>query len=308
MGKEEKSLAPYDEGWLRAYEEIRRSPARKIVYVIGPSDSGKTTFCRFLAERFLADGPVAYVDCDPGQSTIGPPTTTGMTLYSPPPSQARTWLRFIGGTSPHGHLLPMLASVKRLVEVAERKKPAAVLIDSSGYVLGRPALEFQFQLIDLLRPSFLVAFQRQYELAPLLKNFRRSRTKILAFPVSSATRIRPPEERRSYREQKFADYFRDAKRHELNWRGLGLHGHIPDFSDPEQIRHRLIALCDRENFVVVLAVLMDLDRETRSIHFYAPDFPARRVASIQFGTLFLQRNGKELPPSRPRDELSSFLT
>jgi len=53
----------------------------RIVYVLGSTDRGKTTLCRNIISRFSQRELVAYLDLDPGQSTIGPPATLGLALY-----------------------------------------------------------------------------------------------------------------------------------------------------------------------------------------------------------------------------------
>jgi len=111
------------------------------VYVVGPTDSGKTTLCRYLAEQAFAHAQTAYVDCDTGQSRIGPPTTEGMALSSGP-----TYIRFVGSTSPGGHFIQTLTAAKRLVEKAAGAR--VTVIDSPGLVAGRVGAEFQFHMID----------------------------------------------------------------------------------------------------------------------------------------------------------------
>ena len=57
---------------------------QQVVLVIGSTDVGKTTFCRFLADAAIGQGlKTAFVDADVGQSQIGPPTTIGMKSLAP---------------------------------------------------------------------------------------------------------------------------------------------------------------------------------------------------------------------------------
>jgi polynucleotide 5'-hydroxyl-kinase GRC3/NOL9 len=67
------------------------------VLVLGPSDAGKSTFCRYLIDYACAASlKVAFVDADVGQSQIGPPTTIGMKLFEPAPDGAEPHLPFGG--------------------------------------------------------------------------------------------------------------------------------------------------------------------------------------------------------------------
>jgi polynucleotide 5'-hydroxyl-kinase GRC3/NOL9 len=62
-------------GYLSRLEE---NTEKQLIYVIGGIDSGKTILCRFLAERLSVKHKTAYINCDPGQSVIGPPASLGM--------------------------------------------------------------------------------------------------------------------------------------------------------------------------------------------------------------------------------------
>ena len=66
---------------LPEWESIDPAQLQGIVMVVGGSDVGKTTFSRYLYSRLKrTTKAVAYLDGDPGQGRLGPPTT--MTLTS----------------------------------------------------------------------------------------------------------------------------------------------------------------------------------------------------------------------------------
>ena len=61
-----------NQDWRKLANQIVKS--QQMVLVIGATDTGKSTFCRYLADYALAAGrKVACVDADIGQSGIGPP-------------------------------------------------------------------------------------------------------------------------------------------------------------------------------------------------------------------------------------------
>ena len=69
----------------RDWENLARKVVQpqQIVLVIGATDVGKSTFCRFLIERGVTSKlKVGFVDADVGQSQIGPPTTIGLKIFS----------------------------------------------------------------------------------------------------------------------------------------------------------------------------------------------------------------------------------
>ena len=71
-----------NQDWRKLASRIVKS--QQTVMVIGATDAGKSTFCRFLADSALAAGfKITYVDADIGQSQIGPPTTVGIKSFAP---------------------------------------------------------------------------------------------------------------------------------------------------------------------------------------------------------------------------------
>ncbi|MDN7012707.1 AAA family ATPase [Methanoculleus sp. FWC-SCC3] len=270
------------EGWEDLAAALRDSDAGERVYAVGSTDSGKTTLCRYLVDTAATKARTAYVDCDTGQSRIGPPTTEGMILCSGP-----TFLRFVGSTSPGGHFVQTITGAKRLVEKAEELSARVIVIDSPGLVSGGVGIEFQLQMIDLLRPTRIVALQRGRELERLLTNFsRRPGTVIHRIAVSPAMVARPAAGRRRYREERFRAYFTDAELQNVPFRGLGLQGRVPDMRNLRGIGGQLVSLNDPENFVIALGIVEDL-HPGRRLEVVAPPFDPAAVASVRFGSISL---------------------
>ncbi len=219
----ERLLVPGD--WWEVADILAED--RGVTLILGASDTGKTTFARFLAETLRGKGcHVALVDGDMGQSTLGPPTTLGMTISVPlPVSDQEIHLRFVGATSPSGHLLPTLVGLKRLVDKATSLGAEIVLVDTTGLVQGGVARELKFRKIELLRPSHIVALQRANEIEHLLHpHNRRSGLKIQRLLSSTEVKSKSREQRRTFREERFRDYFQGATLLELAWKDVGLHG------------------------------------------------------------------------------------
>jgi len=273
------------EGWDDLVAGILRSDAPERVYVVGATDSGKTTLCRYLVDEAAARTRTAYVDCDTGQSRLGPPTTEGMALY---PGTPEVYFRFVGSTSPGGHFIQTLTGAKRLVEKAAERSARTTVIDSPGLVAGGVGIEFQLQMIDLLRPTRIVALQRGHELERLLVNFsRHPEIAIHRIPVSPAAVVRTTAGRRRYREERFASYFADARSQEVPLRGLGLQGRVPDMRNPRGVAGRLVSLNDPENFVVALGIVEELHPGGRLLEVVAPPFDPAAAASVRFGSIYL---------------------
>ena len=122
-------MKPSDISLPNEWERINPESLQGTIMVIGESDTGKTTFARYLflqlcrchtcpepcPERRSAygrsegrRGRVAFLDCDVGQSTLGLPTTMNLALSDGEPSfppEGKTWSYFVGATSPRGPVL-----------------------------------------------------------------------------------------------------------------------------------------------------------------------------------------------------------
>jgi len=278
-------------GWHKVVEAAGPPERTELVYVLGGIDTGKTTFCSYLHQRV---SPAALIDWDPGQSVIGPPATIGASL-----ADGMRCLGFVGSTSPQGHLLQTVCGIRKLVDWSLQQGMRKVVLDSCGFVAGKGAHEFQFQVIDLVRPTHIVAIQRELELEELLSNFAMSTIHRLA--VSSAVSPRTIAQRQEYRRQRFRQYFQGAQACALNLNGLGIHGMVPEDFDLRTCRNVLVALCGQDAFVLVLGIIEEIDSEKGTMALFSPPFDVRQVRSIQLGSIRLDRSGREWSEKLVRD-------
>jgi len=287
-----------NEQWQQLLTKLKNNAARNIVYVMGANDSGKTSFCRYLLDNLSQDFRTAYIDCDPGQSVIGPPTTIGMTICSQSAeNDPNNYLHFIGSTTPRGHLLPTLAGIKKLTEKAVNLGAQKIILDSCGFVLEYYAREFQFQLIDLLQPDDLITIENNYEITRWINNFKpHPRIKVHYLSISPQVIQRTPAERRVYREKKFNEYLYAAESQQVLLKGIGFHGRIPHLKNPDKLRYLLIALSDNENFVITLGIVQEIDLASKTIQIYSPKFDPLKVNFIHFGSIYLNYEGKQVFP------------
>ena len=232
--------------------------------------------------------PTALIDCDPGQSMIGPPATIGAAL-----PDGSVWVRFVGSTSPQGHLLQTVSGIKRLTELALASGSRKVVLDSCGLVAGALAAEFQFGVLDLVRPTHIVALQRGLELEGLLDGFSHA-AHIHRLMVSKAVAPRTPSQRQAYRGERFRQYFHAAQVQNLSLKGRGRHGIIPTEPTERYYRNLLVALCDSDGFVLVLGIIAAVDPERDCLILNAPPFDADQAASIQFGSIRLETSGQQI--------------
>jgi polynucleotide 5'-kinase involved in rRNA processing len=214
--------------WRAAAEDIvaRGGP----VLVLGAPGSGKTTFCLYLAGFFCRRGKkVALIDADPGQPYLGPPAVISLTSFSDPADLLRRTtplaMSFIGNTSPVGRLLEMISGLQKLVALAHTLDPGLILINTCGLVNGGAARELKFHEIDMLSPRYTVALQKGTEVEHLLApHSHRAGLLIHRLPISPDAKVSTSEARRSFREQRFKEYFRGADFQEIALHDVGIHG------------------------------------------------------------------------------------
>jgi polynucleotide 5'-hydroxyl-kinase GRC3/NOL9 len=259
------------------------------VYLLGDTDTGKSTLCRFLVQELSAEAATAYLDCDTGQSTIGPPATAGLALFEDGASEpVSTALRFVGSTTPSGHLIQEMAGVSRLRQLARAKDASFTIIDSPGWVTGLVAGEFHIRMIDLLLPDLIVAIRRERELEPILANFRdHPRIETRRFFPSRSVQVRTRGWRTRYRSNRFREYFTGAVSWEIALEGMGFHGRIPETFLQEDWLGLLVALCDAEMMIISLAIVENLDIVRGVFRFRSPVSDLEGLSSIQVGSMYL---------------------
>jgi polynucleotide 5'-hydroxyl-kinase GRC3/NOL9 len=158
-------------------------PFGATVLVVGMADTGKTTLVWKTVMALTAAGlRIAVVDCDLGQSEIGPPGTVGVALAMPnengeavPPRSLRDLpllaSYFIGATTPARHGLEASVGACQMARVAKKSRPHLILVDTCGWVQGGAARRFKRRLAELLLPHAVIALTRDSELDPFLASF-----------------------------------------------------------------------------------------------------------------------------------------
>jgi polynucleotide 5'-hydroxyl-kinase GRC3/NOL9 len=150
------------------------------VLFVGGLDAGKSSLARAVAAYGVTRGrTVAYLDADVGQKTVGPPATVGMKLVRSPDDLTldrlgeADALAFVGSTSPHAHLLPLVTGLVRLRDRARAEGADLMVVDTSGMVSGIYGQLVKYHKVELLQPDLVVGLQRGEELEPILGVIQR---------------------------------------------------------------------------------------------------------------------------------------
>ncbi len=196
---------PYDE-WVDVADSILDSCGDECrVMVVGPVDSGKTSFSAVLANRSLRRGlPPAIVDADVGQADIGPPGFVALGL----PDSWVMWLRrvepvsmrFVGSIEPGPVAGRLLSGVHSLVLEARARGAGVVVVDTDGWVSGWAALEVKVDMARILGASHVVVIGDP-ELYEFMERSVDAEVRYVRSPEVLASR--GPEERRRLRTENY---------------------------------------------------------------------------------------------------------
>jgi polynucleotide 5'-hydroxyl-kinase GRC3/NOL9 len=193
-------------GWEEIVAGLAKSGGTALL--LGGVDTGKSTLARYLAAALTVAGkPVALVDADIGQSSLGLPGTVCMKTFRAPADLGEyrpARLAFVGEVSPARIIGLHVAETIRMVRHA-RAEAGIVVIDTTGLVSGDMGRALKLEKIRGVAPDLIIAIQRSDELSPILD--RCSGIPATSLPPSSLARRRSPEARSRYRQEKLRAYF-----------------------------------------------------------------------------------------------------
>ena len=211
---------------------------QQVVLVIGATDAGKSTFCRFLADFALAKGfKAACVDADIGQSQIGPPTTIGVKVFVPELlSDQKSVLKlgqnrvenritfdgtadcfyFVGDVSPKGRFLESLTGARLMVDRAREADTDFIVVDSTGYIHDSAAVILKQHKIELIRPNHLICIGRSTEFEQITACYSQQEWLNIHYLLPHrSTRLKSSNQRSRYRNDRFNMYFSESNVQQL---------------------------------------------------------------------------------------------
>ncbi len=294
-------------GWREAVGAVLNAPGT--VMLLGAVDVGKTTAATALANAAVRAGRrTAVVDTDTGQSTLGPPATAGLGIL-PRPVRHMSEIPllaafFIGDTSPSTAYPYLIEGAVRLIAKARARAAQVIVVDTTGWIEGAAAVAAKVAKIRRIHPRHLIAIQRAGEVEPILARVPRAVTVHRLLP-SRGVRPRSREERRAFREQRFAQYFADARRVALDLtavpagRPVRYAGRrIPQARmlsevPPRLLHHLLVGLAGRDACLVALGTVAAVHPAAGRVDVLAPIGSLAAVRALQWGVLRVAPSGRE---------------
>jgi len=210
----EVAVSTIPKSWENAASSILEQGNQPVaVMIVGGIDSGKTSFCTYLANRALKDKrSVAMIDADLGQSDVGPPSTIGSCRITKPirdPFEIGAEnICFVGVTSPSSAVPKVIEGIVSMREKALKRGVNLLIINTDGWIEGEDAIRYKVALAKQIKPNAVVAIQEKNELTFLLGAL--TETQNLAIESSPAVRKRDREERKVLRELGYKKYLKGA--------------------------------------------------------------------------------------------------
>lgn len=155
--------------------------------VIGPVDTGKTTFCHRLARAAVDAGlPAVLVDADLGQSEIGPPACVSLAVAREP-FERLSDLRvassaFVGSISPQWALTEHVAATCRMANEAMRREERLVICDTTGYANIPWAERLKRAKLEALDPDEVVFLSRGALSSSFVRSLQASTRPAVLYP------------------------------------------------------------------------------------------------------------------------------
>ena len=284
-------------------EEIVK-PENKTIMVLGGADTGKTSLIEGLINLLIPQNKVGIVDCDIGQSHLGPPTTISWGLLE---NEFTGWedivirdFYFTGHLSPADNLLSALTGLKLIHDKAQ-KFADKIIVDTTGFIERQSGTILKESQIELIKPHIILALQKEKELESILDTFKNAKDLIIyRIDVSEVGKYKNPDERVDYRHKKFTQYFHVLNRLELNLKQIGVRniganclsinsnhktGDTQPLKQKQELTNCLISLRDGNNEDIALGIIDSIDINNHKIVVLSPLSDENRVKAIVIGNI-----------------------
>jgi len=276
------------ESWSAAAEAFQNLDGGRVL-VVGSTDTGKSTFCTFLANRSLKLRPeIAVIDADIGQSDLGPPGSVGLSIISSRlialENAGVDAMVFVGETSPSPITEKVIKSIAKLALRVPTDTP--MIINTDGWVVDGEAVAFKVKMAKELSPDLIIALAEGNELDAILDAITVPAIKI---QVPKYIKARGREERRRLREHGYRRYLRGAIHKNVSLEKIKIDGLLAARCEGGEI----LGFLDNDGFLLGIGILENLIRRRKILRAYT-NVSLRDVSEIECANIRLSHNGEEL--------------
>ncbi len=283
--------------WITAFETLKGMPGKPIVaMVLGKIDSGKSSFCTYLANRLHAEkSKVAILDGDVGQSDIGPPGTVAYVFVARPVTDLFTLKEdnafFVGATSPSEALDAVVRGNVEMKTEILLQAPDFVIVNTDGWVEGELAVAYKTRLAQELGVNIVFHVQQEAELVPLIAALEKVEKCEVTIP--SVVMERRTEKRRSLREMGYAKYLAGGKARSLPFRLITTEELKAAADGLDGEGNQVLGFYGSQRRFLGIGVLCGIDFARKTLKVFTP--VSAEPSCIVLGKIRLDRNQKEIP-------------
>ncbi len=293
--------------WVNAAEKVQKIQERPTtIMTIGGVDSGKTSFCTYLANSLTSQGyRVVILDEDLGQSDIGPPGTLAYAYVSTPIIDMFDLKEqnaiFLGITSPTEALNRTVEAASVLKEEAlSSNKVDFIIVNTDGWVIGEDAAKFKIQLARVLEVDIVFCLQNKEDsLCIMFKTYLPQCSQEIAespFAVSQ----RNWEKRKVLRELNYVKYLKNAKSKIIFLHNIIISG------NKEAIYRRyaqnlLIGIYGAHGKFLGIGIIEYVDYNRMLLKIFTP--VTEKPKRVVLGKVRLTKNFKEISSDEPNHRL-----
>lgn len=288
--------------WKEAYDalkEIGEKPA--VAMVIGGVDSGKSSFCTYLANRLVSEKlVVAVLDEDLGQSDIGSPATVAYAVLTKSTTDLFALEHenavFVGATSPVTVTQKTIEAVRFLKkEILNDGNVDYIILNTDGWTSGDAAVAFKAQLAKAVEPNFVFCLEEVGFAVSLcgtmgdaLGDFKQKRVE-----SPNMVRERDKEHRKTLREIGFAKHMEGAKVKVYPLSQLAVEGK-ENYALIWQRKAEdfLVGLYDVQRRFLGIGVIRGVDYQRKALRMLTA--VTQPPASVEFGKIRLDKNLREI--------------
>jgi len=231
------------QSWRRTVTGILSEKKRATVLILGGVDSGKSSFSIYLINSALkANLRVAFIDCDLGQTDLGPPGTISLCFIKNPVTDLFKIFPddsvFIGVTSPSGVINDVLNAAAKLKGEALTRDVDLLVINTDGWIDGDDAISYKVRLVETVNPECIVAIQSSDVLNPLLSKLNEKR--IITIDQPGNIKRRDRDTRRLLREFSYKKHLRGSKIRVFPFSWIYIEGYLRlNSKGGDQLRERM---------------------------------------------------------------------
>jgi len=255
-----------------------------ICLILGGSDTGKTTLAEAIAKQSAKHQHIGIVDADIGQSHIGPPTTVGWAVVNNPQSSfsqlAAAGISFVGDVTPVGHLLQLTAAILQCVRETS-KLAELTIIDTPGFIYGPAAAALWWTVQRVLKPTLILAVQRENELSDILAGLQSLEPQIELLKSPPQIPAKSPQNRRSYREKLFRNYFQNSHLYNISLNNVAVQMNR-NLSSESRI-HRLAGLRNKRGIDVAIGIITNWQNDKGIVVIRAPKVDIEQIRCLVIG-------------------------